>query len=174
MIPAKITPRRLKRSAYVYIRQSSLSKVHENLESQRRHVRTGGPGAHTAVAGWKWWMRILGRSGSGRVARLGFQRLVSAVCLEEVGAVFALEASRLARNNRDWHHLVDLCGLTWTLIIDGEGVYDPHHFNDRLLLGLKGTMSEWELRGNASAVSGGPAREGRTRRTPYDASNRGS
>ena len=59
--------------------------------------------------------------------------------------MFALEASRLARNNRDWYHLVDLCGLTSTLIIDAEGVYDPHHFNDRLLLGLKGTMSEWEL-----------------------------
>ena len=77
--------------------------------------------------------------------RPGFQRLLSAVCLEDVGGVFALEASRLARNNRDWHQLVELCGLTSTLIIDAEGVYDPHHFNDRLLLGLKGTMSEWEL-----------------------------
>jgi DNA invertase Pin-like site-specific DNA recombinase len=87
----------------------------------------------------------LGRSGSGRVARPGFERLVAAVCHEEVGGVFALEASRLARNNRDWHHLVDLCGLTATLLIDGEGIYDPRDFNDRLLLGLKGTMSEWEL-----------------------------
>jgi DNA invertase Pin-like site-specific DNA recombinase len=87
----------------------------------------------------------LGRSGSGRVARPGFERLVSAVCLEEVGGVFALEASRLARNNRDWSHLVDLCGLTQTLIIDAEGIYDPRESNDRLLLGLKGTMSEWEL-----------------------------
>ena len=74
----------------------------------------------------------LGRSGSGRVERPGFQRLVSAVCLEEVGAVFALEASRLARNNRDWHHLVDLCGLSSTLIIDAEGVYDPHQNYRRL------------------------------------------
>ena len=71
--------------------------------------------------------------------------MVSAVCLEQVGGVFALEASRLARNNRDWSHLVDLCGLTQTLIIDAEGIYDPRESNDRLLLGLKGTMSEWEL-----------------------------
>jgi len=84
------------------------------------------------------WSRVevvdedLGRSGSGRVERPGFQRLVSAVCLEEVGAVFALEASRLARNNRDWHHLVDLCGLSSTLIIDAEGVYDPHQNYRRL------------------------------------------
>ena len=145
MIPGKITPKHLKRSAYVYIRQSSLSQVHENLESKRRQYELAN---RARTLGWRQVEVVdedLGRSGSGRVARPGFQRLVSAVCLEEVGAVFALEASRLARNNRDWHHLVDLCGLTSTLIIDAEGVYDPHHFNDRLLLGLKGTMSEWEL-----------------------------
>jgi DNA invertase Pin-like site-specific DNA recombinase len=79
------------------------------------------------------------------VVRPGFKRLVAAVCDEHVGAVFALEASRLARNNREWHRLVDLCGLTATLLIDGEGVYDPRDFNDRLLLGLEGTMIEWEL-----------------------------
>ena len=84
----------------------------------------------------------LGRSGPGRVVRPGFQRLVSAVCLEEVGGVFAREASRLARNNRDWYRLVDLCALTSTLIIDAEGGYDPHNSNDRLLPGLKVTMSE--------------------------------
>ena len=145
MTAPKITPKHLERAAYVYIRQSSLGQVQENLESRRRQYEL----ADRARA--LGWCRVevvdedLGRSGSGRVERPGFQRLVSAVCLEEVGAVFALEASRLARNNRDWHHLVDLCGLTSTLIIDAEGVYDPHHFNDRLLLGLKGTMSEWEL-----------------------------
>ncbi len=145
MIPAKITPNHLKRTAYVYIRQSSLSQVRDNLESRRRQYELAD---RARSLGWSQVEVVdedLGRSGSGRVVRPGFQRLLSAVCLEEVGGVFALEASRLARNNRDWYHLVDLCGLTSTLIIDAEGVYDPHHFNDRLLLGLKGTMSEWEL-----------------------------
>ena len=145
MIPAKITPKHLKRTAYVYVRQSTLSQVQENLESRRRQYELADRARSLG------WSRVevvdedLGSSGSGRVVRPGFQRLLSAVCLEEVGGVFALEVSRLARNNRDWYHLVDLCGLTSTLIIDAEGVYDPHHFNDRLLLGLKGTMSEWEL-----------------------------
>ena len=145
MIPDKITPKHLQRTAYVYIRQSSPSQVRDNLESRRRQYELAD---RARTLGWSRVEVVdedLGRSGSGRVARPGFQRLVSAVCLEEVGGVFALEASRLARNNRDWYHLVDLCGLTSTLIIDAEGVYDPHDFNDRLLLGLKGTMSEWEL-----------------------------
>jgi len=145
MISPKITAGHLQRAAYIYVRQSTLTQVHEHLESQRRQY------ALTEQAQAWGWHRIevvdedLGRSGSGRVARPGFERLVAAVCHEEVGGVFALEASRLARNNRDWHHLVDLCGLTATLLIDGEGIYDPRDFNDRLLLGLKGTMSEWEL-----------------------------
>jgi DNA invertase Pin-like site-specific DNA recombinase len=86
-----------------------------------------------------------GRSGSGLVERPGFGELLAAVCGGQAGAVFALEASRLARNNRDWHHLIDLCGLTNTLLIDADGVYDPRELNDRLRLGLKGTMSEFEL-----------------------------
>jgi DNA invertase Pin-like site-specific DNA recombinase len=145
MISPKITTVHLQRAAYIYVRQSTITQVHEHLESQRRQY------ALTEQARACGWHRVevvdedLGRSGSGRVARPGFERLVAAVCHEEVGGVFALEASRLARNNRDWHHLVDLCGLTATLLIDGEGVYDPQDFNDRLLLGLKGTMSEWEL-----------------------------
>ena len=87
----------------------------------------------------------LGVSGSGSRERPGFGRLLTAVCNGEAGAVFALEASRLARNNRDWHHLVDLCVFTETLVVDAEGIYDPRILNDRLLLGLKGTMSEFEL-----------------------------
>jgi DNA invertase Pin-like site-specific DNA recombinase len=87
----------------------------------------------------------LGRSGSGIQERPGFGRLLASVCQGLAGAVFALEASRLARNNRDWHHLVDLCALTETLLIDSDGVYDPRQLNDRLVLGLKGTMSEFEL-----------------------------
>ena len=87
----------------------------------------------------------LGISVAGTRERPGFSRLLTAVCNGEVGAVFALEASRLARNNRDWHHLIDLCVLTRALVVDADGVYDPRHLNDRLLLGLKGTMSEFEL-----------------------------
>ncbi len=87
----------------------------------------------------------LGRSGSGLVERPGFQRLVAAVCSGVVGAVFCIEASRLARNGRDWHHLIDLRALVGSLVVDPDGVYDPRQTNDRLLLGLKGTMSEYEL-----------------------------
>ena len=145
LLPAKITPAHLARAAYVYVRQSTATQVHDNLESQRRQY---GLAEQARQWGWRTVEVIdedLGRSGSGRAARPGFERLVSAVCLEAVGAVFAIEVSRFARNSRDWAHLVDLCGLTATLIIDGEGVYDPRETNDRLLLGLKGTMSEWEL-----------------------------
>ena len=145
MNPAKIRPEHLERAAYVYIRQSTATQVQDNLESQRRQYEFAD---YARALGWARVEVIdddLGRSGSGRVERPGFQRVVSAVCLEEVGGVFAIEASRLARNNRDWHHLVDLCGLTSTLLIDADGIYDPRDFNDRLLLGLKGTMSEWEL-----------------------------
>jgi DNA invertase Pin-like site-specific DNA recombinase len=87
----------------------------------------------------------LGRSGSGLVERPGFQRLVGEVCTGEVGAVFSIEASRLARNGRDWHHLIELCGMVGAVVIDHDGIYDPGIINDRLLLGLKGTMSEFEL-----------------------------
>ncbi len=145
VLSAKVTAAHLARAAYVYVRQSTATQVHDNLESQRRQY---GLAEQARLWGWHRIEVIdedLGRSGSGRAARPGFERLVSAVCLEEVGAVFAIEVSRFARNNRDWAHLVDLCGLTATLIIDGEGIYDPRETNDRLLLGLKGTMSEWEL-----------------------------
>jgi DNA invertase Pin-like site-specific DNA recombinase len=144
-LPAKITTGHLARAAFVYVRQSTLTQVQDNLESQRRQY-----GLVDQARAWGWH-RVevidddLGRSGGGRTSRPGFERLVSAVCLEEAGAVFAVEVSRFARNSRDWAHLVDLCGLTGTLIIDDEGVYDPRETNDRLLLGLKGTMSEWEL-----------------------------
>jgi len=145
LVPAKITAAHLARAAYVYVRQSTATPVQENLESQRRQY---GLADQARRWGWRTVEVIdedLGRSGSGRAARPGFERLISAVCLEAVGAVFAIEVSRFARNSRDWAHLVDLCALTATLIIDGEGVYDPRESNDRLLLGLKGTMSEREL-----------------------------
>jgi DNA invertase Pin-like site-specific DNA recombinase len=90
-------------------------------------------------------MDDLGRSGSGIMDRPGFQKFVALVCSGSVGAVYCIEASRLARNGRDWHHLIDLCALVGALVIDGDGTYDPRLVNDRLLLGLKGTMSEYEL-----------------------------
>jgi DNA invertase Pin-like site-specific DNA recombinase len=135
----------LDRAAYIYVRQSSMQQVHHNLESQRRQY---GLQDHASQLGFRQTVVIdddLGRSGSGLVARPGFARLVAAVCESKVGAVFALEASRLARNNHDWHHLLELCVLTQTLVVDHDGIYDPSILNDRLLLGLKGTMSEFEL-----------------------------
>lgn len=141
----KITEEHLQRKAIVYVRQSTPEQVRANRESQLRQYEL----AQLAKAlGFKEVEIIdedLGRSGSGTSDRPGFKRLVAAVCLKEVGAVFSLEASRLARNSRDWHQLVDLCGLMGTLIIDLDGIYDPRLVNDRLLLGLKGTMSEFEL-----------------------------
>jgi len=141
----KITPDHLGRAAVVYIRQSTLSQVVGNLESQRRQyglVEAATAAGFTAVTVID---DDLGRSGSGLMVRPGFQKLVAAVCAGGIGAVFCLEASRLARNGRDWHHLIDLCALAGALVIDPDGVYDPRHVNDRLLLGLKGTMSEYEL-----------------------------
>lgn len=141
----KMTSDRLRRKAIVYVRQSSMLQVTHNLESQRRQY---GLAAHAQELGFHDVEVIdedLGRSGSGCVERPGFQRLVTNVCSGEVGGVFCVEASRLARNGRDWHHLIELCALVDTVIIDPEGVYDPRVANDRLLLGLKGTMSEFEL-----------------------------
>jgi len=141
----KITADHLKRIAIVYIRQSSLTQVVENLESQRRQYALA---KKADLLGFKTVQVIdedLGRSGSGLVERPGFEKLVSAVCTGDVGAVLSIEASRLSRNGKDWHHLIDLCGLVNTLIIDHDGVYDPSVINDRLLLGLKGSMSEFEL-----------------------------
>jgi DNA invertase Pin-like site-specific DNA recombinase len=145
MMNPKITPEHLGRSAIVYVRQSTMGQVVEHTESQRRQyaladsAKTMGFTAVTTIDD------DLGRSGSGLVERPGFQRLVASVCGGTVGAVFCIEASRLARNGRDWHHLIDLCALVGTLIVDPDGVYEPRLMNDRLLLGLKGTMSEYEL-----------------------------
>lgn len=141
----KINERHLSRSAAVYIRQSTLQQVRNNTESGRRQYALEG---RAKELGFQTVVVIdddLGISGTGSHERPGFARLLAAVCNGEVGAVFALEASRLARNNRDWHHLIDLCVLTETLVVDAEGVYDPRLLNDRMLLGLKGTMSEFEI-----------------------------
>jgi Resolvase, N terminal domain len=132
----KISVDHLKRRAIVYIRQSSPGQVIHNQESQRRQY---GLADHARQLGFQQVEIIdedLGRSGSGQVERPGFQHLVAEVCTGEVGAVLCIEASRLARNGRDWHHLIELCGLVRAIVIDPDGVYDPGILNDRLLLGL--------------------------------------
>ncbi|MFN3711939.1 MAG: recombinase family protein [Alishewanella aestuarii] len=145
MMHAKITAEHLSRCAIVYVRQSTMSQVLGNLESQKRQYQMAEAARDTGFSTVEVIDEDLGRSGSGQVARPGFQRLVAEVCAGSVGAVYCIEASRLARNGRDWHHLIDLCALTGALVVDPEGVYDPRLMNDRLLLGLKGTMSEYEL-----------------------------
>ena len=141
----KITPDHLARTAVVYVRQSTMAQVTGNLESQRRQYDLAGTAQATGFTSVTVIDDDLGRSGSGSMERPGFERLVALVCSGDVGAVYCIEASRLARNGRDWHHLVDLCALAGTLVIDPDGAYDPRLVNDRLLLGLKGTMSEYEL-----------------------------
>ena len=142
---ARITTEHLRRAAVVYVRQSTMAQVMGNLESQRRQYDLAGEAQANGFASVTVIDDDLGRSGSGRSERPGFERLVALVCSGEVGAVYCIEASRLARNGRDWHHLIDLCALAGTLVIDPDGAYDPRLVNDRLLLGLKGTMSEYEL-----------------------------
>src|SRR2546428_3977173 len=141
----KIHPSHLQRDAYVYVRQSTGHQVRAHPESQRRQYALADQARGLGFAHVLVIDEDVGRSGTGRHERPGFGPLLAAVCEGRVGAVVALEASRLARNNRDWHHLVDLCALTATVLIDDDGIYDPKLLNDRLLLGLKGTMSEYEL-----------------------------
>ena len=141
----RITPDHLGRAAVVYVRQSTMAQVTGNLESQRRQYDLAGAAETTGFRSVSVIDDDLGRSGSGSMERPGFERLVAMVCSGGVGAVYCIEASRLARNGRDWHHLIDLCALAGTLVIDPDGAYDPRLVNDRLLLGLKGTMSEYEL-----------------------------
>jgi DNA invertase Pin-like site-specific DNA recombinase len=141
----KIRPEHLSRRAFVYARQSSLGQVRQHRESSQRQYDLE---QHARALGWADVVVVdddQGKSGATAAGRPGFQRLVAEVSLGRVGAVFGLEVSRLARNNRDWYQLLDLCGLMNTLIVDAEGICDPRLLNDRLLLGLKGTMSEAEL-----------------------------
>ena len=141
---SKIRPAHLSRDAYVYVRQSTLTQVREHTESLERQYELaeraqtlGWPAARVVVVD-----ADLGRSGADATAREGFKSLVADVGLGKVGAILGIEVSRLARNNADWYQLLDLCALTDTLIADGDGIYHPADFNDRLVLGLKGTMSE--------------------------------
>ena len=153
----KVTADHLRRDAYLYVRQSTPRQVVENVESTRRQYALRD---RAIAAGWPA-DRIhvidndLGKSGSSATAQDGFQRLVSEVALGQAGIVMGLEVSRLARNSADWHRLIELCSLSGTLILDEDGIYDPASFNDRLLLGLKGTMSEAELHIIKARLRGG-------------------
>ena len=154
---AKVTASHLSRATIVYLRQSSPAQVENNRESTDRQYAL----VHKAAGlGWPAERVViidedLGVSGSGVVARSGFARLTAEVALGHVGLVLGLEVSRLARNSADWHRLIDLAGLTDTLIGDAEGIYHPALINDRLLLGVKGTISEAELYVLRARLNGG-------------------
>src|SRR5215472_14967071 len=142
-----VTAHHLTRLACLYVRQSTLQQVLENTESTARQYALrerarafGWPDDRIVVID-----QDLGHSGASTADRLGFQRLVAEVGLGHVGLVLGLEVSRLARSSLDWHHLLEMCAMTGSLILDEDGLYDPATFNDRLLLGLKGTLSEAEL-----------------------------
>ena len=154
---SKITAEHLKRCAYLYIRQSTLRQVLENTESTQRQYALR---QRALALGWPEERIIVidhdqAQSAATAVDREGFQRLVTEVGLGRAGLVMGLEVSRLARNCADWHRLLEICALAQTLILDEEGLYDPAHFNDRLLLGLKGTMSEAELHVLKARLVGG-------------------
>lgn len=155
--PQKVTARHLQRQAMLYVRQSTLHQVVENTESTARQYALRD---RALALGWDAARIVvidqdLGQSGASAVDRAGFQRLVAEVGLSQVGLVMGLEVSRLARSSLDWHHLLEICALTGTLILDEDGLYDPATFNDRLLLGLKGTMSEAELHVLRARLRGG-------------------
>jgi DNA invertase Pin-like site-specific DNA recombinase len=153
----KVTADHLRRDAYLYVRQSSLYQVANNTESSRRQYDLRG---RAVALGWPAERVIVidvdqGLSGASATDREGFQRLVADVSLGKAGIVLGLECSRLARNNADWHRLLELCSLSGTLICDEDGLYDPGSINDRLLLGLKGTISEAELHFIRARLQGG-------------------
>ena len=155
--PSKIKPSHTQRAAFIYIRQSTPSQVEHNRESTARQYALAD---RACQLGWSKEQVViidedLGLSGSSTDKRSGFARLTSEVALAHVGIVLGLEVSRLARNNADWYRLLELCGITDTLIGDNDGVYHPALFNDRLLLGLKGTMSEAELHIIRARLDGG-------------------
>jgi DNA invertase Pin-like site-specific DNA recombinase len=141
----ELPPSVLSRRAIVYVRQSTSIQVAENLESRRQQYELADLARDYGFGDVVVIDSDLGVSASGTSERPGFRNLVGQMCEGVVGAVFCLEASRLARNGRDWHHLLELCALVDARVVDADGVYNPSLPNDRLLLGLKGTMSEFEL-----------------------------
>jgi DNA invertase Pin-like site-specific DNA recombinase len=174
MSDPKVTPSQLRRSAVVYVRQSTLAQVDRNRESTARQYDLV---ARAERLGWpRSAVRVidddLGVSGASTTGRSGFAELAAQVGLGQVGIVFALEVSRLARNNADWYRLLDLAGMTDTLIADADGIYHPGLFNDRMLLGMKGTMSEAELHILRARLDGGDPQQGRPRRAAPRAAGR--
>ena len=141
----KVKPQHVGRKAMLYVRQSSTYQVIHNLESQRLQYAMQD---RLHQLGWREVEVVdedLGRSAAGTVTRAGFERMVAEVCLGNVGAVAAREVSRFARNSRDWQQLVEVCRVVDTVLIDLEAIYSPRLSNDRLLLGLKGSLNEYEL-----------------------------
>ena len=160
---SKVMADHLDRDAYLYVRQSSLQQVQDHRESTARQYDLK---RRAQALGWATEQIVvidedLGLSGASAAERSGFQRLVADVGLGRVGLVMGLEVSRLARNSSDWHRLLEICALAETLILDEDGIYDPSHFNDRLLLGLKGTMSEAELHVLRARLLGGQLNKAR-------------
>lgn len=163
----KVQPHHLERGAYLYVRQSSMRQVIENVESTKRQYALRG---RAIALGWREDQIIVvdsdqGESGASAAWREGFQHLVADVSMGRAGVVMGLEVSRLARNNADWHRLLEICALADTLILDEDGVYDPANFNDRLLLGLKrpdsyctscSTFPQWRKRKGLVALSPQP------------------
>src|SRR4030081_2102324 len=145
MISEKIRPHHLERKALLYVRQSSVHQVLHNRESSALQYAMQG---RLRALGWSAIEVIdddLGRSAAGGVQRAGFERMVAEVCLGKVGAVCAREVSRFARNSRDWQQLIEMCRVVDTVLVDQETIYAPRQGNDRLLLGLKGSLNEYEL-----------------------------
>jgi DNA invertase Pin-like site-specific DNA recombinase len=169
----KVKASHLQRAAYLYVRQSTLRQVLNNTESgvrqydlRQRAVALGWPASQIIVVDVDQ-----GQSGASAADREGFQRLVADVSMGRAGIVLGLECSRLARNNADWHRLLEICSLTDTLICDEDGLYDPADFNDRMLLGLKGTLSEAELHFIRARLRGGQLSKA-TRGAAHDAARR--
>lgn len=166
---AILPPALLQRRAIIYVRQSTQTQVMMNLESQRRQYDLVEAARGYGFADIDVIDHDLGVSASGCAERPGFERLVALLCSGPVGAVFCLEVSRLARNGRDWHHVLELCGLVKARVIDHDGIYDPRRPNDRLLLGMKGSISQFELgvlRTRMVEAARSKARRGELRYTP--------
>ena len=163
MTNPKIADQHLSRQAYVYVRQSTPGQVRFNQESTERQYNLAGK---AQSLGWsperiRTLDRDLGQSGARMTGREDFKALVSDVALGQVGAIFSLEASRLARSNQDWHRLLELCAITGTLVIDEDGCYDPVDFNDGLVLGMKGTFAQAELHIIRARLHGGKLNKAR-------------
>ena len=170
----KVQPRHLERDAYLYIRQSSMRQVIENVESTKRQYALRG---RATVLGWRDDQIIVidgdqGESGASASWREGFQRLVSDVGMGRAGIVMGLEVSRLARNNADWHRLLEICALADTLILDEDGVYDPASFNDRLLLRPQGNHERGRTPRHQGAIARRDPEQGAPRRVSLSAADR--